>query len=290
MARNPAAGTAFGPMVLSAVEHLEPPARRLVDDDLAGRFLPPSLRAVVAAARLTSLRTAMIKVSERTAPGLWANIACRKRYVDDNLTAALPDIDAVVVLGAGLDTRGCRLARHRDVPVFEVDLPINAARKRSVVTRALGTGPPSIRLVPVDFERDDLMAALVSQGYRRDARTFVVWEGVTQYLTEAAVRSTFHHLSDLAVGSRIDFTYVRSDFIDGRELYGAPTLYRRFRTRREVWRYGMQPDDIAEFLIGFGWRLLEQAGPEEFMSRYVAPSGRNLRTSQIEWSAYAEKV
>ena len=40
MARNPAAQTAFGPMVLAAVEQNEPPGRRLVDDDLAELFLP----------------------------------------------------------------------------------------------------------------------------------------------------------------------------------------------------------------------------------------------------------
>ena len=35
MARNPAAQTAFGPMVQVAIEQYEPPERRLVDDDLA---------------------------------------------------------------------------------------------------------------------------------------------------------------------------------------------------------------------------------------------------------------
>ena len=40
MARDPAAQTAFGPMLLAAVEHNEPPERRLVDDDLAEAFLP----------------------------------------------------------------------------------------------------------------------------------------------------------------------------------------------------------------------------------------------------------
>ena len=46
MARNPAAQTAFGPMVQVAVEQYEPPQRRLVDDDLAPRScLPASARS-----------------------------------------------------------------------------------------------------------------------------------------------------------------------------------------------------------------------------------------------------
>jgi methyltransferase (TIGR00027 family) len=290
VARNPAAGTAFGPIVLSAVEHAEPRERRLVDDDLAARFLPLPLRAFVAATRPAPVRAAVVRASERVGPGLWANIACRKHYVDDNLAAALSDVDAVVILGAGLDTRACRLARISDVPVFEVDLPINVARKRRIITRALGALPTSVHLVPVDFERDDVFAVLESHGYRRGARTFFVWEGVTQYLTEGAVRATFRQLADAAVGSRLDFTYVRSDFIDGTQMYGAPALHRKFCGRNRIWHFGLPPDGIAEFIAEFGWRLVEHAGPDEFMSRYVQPTGRDLLTSQIEWSAYADKI
>jgi hypothetical protein len=36
-------------------------------------------------------------------------------------------------------------------------------------------------------------------------------------------------------------------------------------------------------------RLVEQLGPEQFVQRYVEPTGRNLTASQVEWSAYANK-
>jgi methyltransferase (TIGR00027 family) len=290
MARNPEAQTAFGPILLSAVEQQEPPGRRLVDDDLAAAFLPVPLRALVAATRLAPLRRAAIRLSERSAPGMWANMACRKHYIDDNLDQALGDIDAVVVLGAGFDTKAYRLARRSDIPVFEVDQPLNVDRKKKVVARVLSTPPASVRLVPVDFERDDLMATLASHGYRPEYRTFFVWEGVTQYLTESAVRATFTQLAHAAPGSRLDFTYVRREFIDGDELYGAPGLYRNFRQRRQVWKFGLVPDDVADFIAPYGWRLIEQAGPDEFMNRYVRPSGRTLHTTQLEWSAYAAKI
>ncbi|MCU1700260.1 MAG: methyltransferase [Mycobacterium sp.] len=277
-------------MVLSAIEHQEPPDRRLVDDDLAASFLPKPLRALVRATRFRLVRRAVIVASERSGPGLWANLACRKSYIDDNLAESLPGVDAVVILGAGLDTRPYRLARHGDVPVFEVDLPVNIARKRAVVSRVFGAVPPSVRLVSIDFERDDLMATLASYGYRVDFPTFFIWEGVTQYLTADAVRATFDQLAQSASGSKLDFTYVRRDFIDGVNLYGAPVLYKKFRVRSQVWKFGMMPEEIEEFLAGYGWRLIEQAGPDELKDRYVRPAGRNLPASQIEWSVYAEKI
>jgi methyltransferase (TIGR00027 family) len=290
MPRNPAAQTAFGPMVLAAVEQNEPPGRRLVDDDLADLFLPAPLRWLVAATRWTPIRRLMIRGSEWSGPGLWANLACRKRFIADKLNESLDDINAVVILGAGLDTRAYLLTRQVRIPVFEVDLPVNIARKAKAVRRALGEPPLSIRLVALDFERDDLLTSLAEHGYRTDYRAFFICEGVTQYLTEDAVRRTLEGLRAAAPGSRLVFTYVRRDFIDGTNLYGTRTLYRNVRERQQLWHFGLQPDEVAGFIADYGWRLVEQAGPDELVRRYVEPTGRKLKASQLEWSAYAEKT
>jgi methyltransferase (TIGR00027 family) len=288
--RNPVAQTAFGPMVLAAVEQNEPPDRRLVDDDLADLFLPAPLRGLVAATRVAPIRRLMIRGSEFTGPGLWVNMACRKRFIDDKIAEALDAIDAVVILGAGFDTRPYRLTRQVRIPVFEVDLPVNIARKAKTVRRALGDPPLSVRLVALDFERDDLLTALAEHGYHTDYRAFFICEGVTQYLTEDGVRRTLAGLRAAAPGSRFVFTYVRRDFIDGTNLYGTRTLYRNTRERQQLWQFGLQPDEVAGFIGEYGWRLLEQAGPDEFVQRYVEPTGRKLDASQLEWSAYAEKI
>ncbi|MGX9790993.1 SAM-dependent methyltransferase [Mycobacterium sp. MMS18-G62] len=289
MARNPAAQTAFGPMVQAAIEQYEPPAHRLVDDDLAMSVLPAGQRAVVRAMRWPLLRRLAISAGERAVPGSWSLIACRKRYIDDKLHEALPDIDAVVILGAGMDTRAYRLARRSDIPVFEVDLTVNIARKKEAVQRAVGSVPASVHLVPLDFERDDLIGALTGHGYRIDARTLFIWEGVTQYLNEDAVRATLGALTGTPPGSRLVFTYVRRDFIDGLNMYGAKVLYKRFRQRQQVWKFGLDPDDVAAFVGEYGWRLVEQAGPDYYTRNYIAPAGRELTASELEWTAYAEK-
>jgi methyltransferase (TIGR00027 family) len=158
------------------------------------------------------------------------------------------------------------------------------------VRRAIGTVPESVRLVPLDFERDDLIATLTGHGYRADARTFFIWEGVTQYLTEDAVRATLGELQGAVTGSRLVFTYVPRDFIDGVDMYGAAILYKRFRQRRQVWQFGLNPDNVSDFVAEYGWRLVEQAGPEYYLQNYIRPSGRDLTASRLEWAVYAEKV
>jgi methyltransferase (TIGR00027 family) len=289
MARNPAAQTAFGPMVLAAVEQNEKPHARLVNDELAHAFLPAGLRALVGATRFAPLRNLMIGATERSGPGLWANLTCRKRFIDEKLDEALSDIDAVVILGAGMDTRGYRLAQRSDLPVFEVDLPVNIARKAAAAQRVLGATPPTVRLVPIDFESDDLLMILAEHGYKSGARTFFVWEGVTQYLTDEAVRATFAYLHGAAPGSRLVFTYVQRDFIEGTNFYGARSAYRRFRERQQIWKFGIHPDEVAAFIGTYGWQLIEQAGPDYYTRHYIEPAGRNLTASDLEWTAYAQK-
>ena len=276
-------------MVLAAIEHNESPGRRLVDDDLAESFLPARWRWLVRSARAGSVRRALTGASERSGPGLWASIACRKRFIDERLSDPLNDVDTVVVLGAGLDTRACRIDRHSDMPVFEVDQHVNTERKAAVLERVLGATPPSVRLVPLDFETEALMPALQAAGYRRDDRTFFIWEGVTQYLRPEAVRSTLDQLRDAAPGSRLVFTYIRQDFVDGTDLHGAEALYRRFRQRRQVWRSGLVREDVGELLDEYGWRLVEQAGPSYFRDTYIRPTGRTLTASPLEWTALAER-
>ena len=76
-------------MVLVALEQSEPPGRRLVDDDLAARFLPAPTRWLVAATPPNLMRRLTMAAMEREGPGLWAGMACRKRYIADRVAESL---------------------------------------------------------------------------------------------------------------------------------------------------------------------------------------------------------
>ena len=198
----------------------EPPERRLVDDDLALSILPAGQRAIVRAMRWPLLRRLTISAGERAVPGSWALIACRKRFIDDKLDEAL---------GHRRRRRSRCGHGHQGVP------PRASIRHSGLRGRPSGQhraqegrraardrcGARSVHLVPLDFERDDLIGTLTAHGYRTDARTFFIWEGVTQYLTEDAVRATLGALQAAPAGSRLVFTYVRQDFIDGVNMYDA---------------------------------------------------------------------
>ena len=288
---NRAAKTALDPMVIVAVEQNFPQGCRLIRDDVAYRFLPLGLRLLVKLTRFSPIRGLLIWSSERRARGVWGGIASRKRYIDDRLTEALGSgIDAVVNLGAGLDTRAYRLPALSTLSVFEVDLPENIAHKRHVLRQVYGKIPDHVTLVPLDLEHQDLESVLTSHGYQVQQKSFFIWEAVTQYLTERGVRKTFSFLAKANPGSKLVFTYIRKDFIDGVASYGSGALYEAFRVEEQLWRFGMVPEQVGAFLNDYDWKELEQAGSNEYIAQYVKPSGRPLPISEIERAVYAEKI
>lgn len=274
-----AAGTAVGPMVVAAVERHHSREQRLLDDPLAIEVLSPVSKWVARLAHRPGLRDWLVRASERNAPGIWGAIACRKRYIDEQTVCALEDgIECVVLLGSGLDTRAHRLVAPVGASAFEVDFPANLQRKR----KRLGAHDLVI-LVPVDFGTEELGSALAACGYQPEQRCLFVWEGVTQYLTQDGFDRTFGFLARAALGSRLAFTYIRHDFVDGSDLHGADALHRRFVTRQRLWR-------IGSLLAGYGWRLVEDVGAEDFQVRYVHATGRDVPVSSLERTVLAEKV
>ena len=87
-----------------AVEQLFPETQRVIVDDLAHLILPFGARVSLWLMRSAIARDWMVRLTERTFPGLWGGMMCRKRYIDEKLIESVGQIDAVVNLGAGFDT------------------------------------------------------------------------------------------------------------------------------------------------------------------------------------------
>lgn len=258
---NQVTQTALGPMVTVAVEQAFPPKTRLLDDRVAYRFLPFVGKLAVSLSRVPPLRSLLIGLTERDSPGVCGGMLRRKRYIDDQVVDALKGgITTVVNLGAGWDTRAYRLSSLRAVQVFEVDLPETITAKRAKLERVFGQVPANVTLVPIDFEHQNLAEVLEAHGYRADEKALFIWEGVTQYLTEAGVRQTFAFLAQALPGSRLVFTYVQKAFLDGTAQFGLSARSQVAKVKDQLWAFGLEPDQVAAFLAPYGWREVEQMG------------------------------
>lgn len=281
--------TGVGPMVTVAVEQHFPEDQRIIVDNLAYAILPFAMRAFVLLTKPDFVRDWMIRATEKSAPGIWGGLMCRKRYIDEKLVESAGQIEAIVNLGAGFDTRTCRLPKLAGIPVWELDHHKNIKPKRMRLRKLFGALPANIQLVSIDFDCEDLETKLAAQNYALNKPTFFIWEAVTQYLDESGINMTFDFLAKAARGSRLAFTYIRQDFIDGRVLYGQEKLYQQYIVKNRIWQYGLDPQNMANFLDNYGWRFSEHIGYEELAARYVKPTGRQLAATPIERMVYAEK-
>ena len=285
-----AAKTGSGPMMMVAVEQYFPKKQRIIEDSLAYQILPFGIRAVAGVMHSTPARDWMVQSTEKSLPGIWGGMMCRKRYIDEKLIEAFGEFKLVVNLGAGFDTRAYRLSALANIPVWEVDQPGNIKPKQARLQKLFGGVPSHVRLVSIDFDHEELSAVLAAHGYSPDEQTFFIWEAVTQYLTESGIRKTFEFLAAAPPGSRLAFTYIRKDFIDGKNKYGQEAAYQQYISKEKFWLFGMNPEEVSNFLETYGWQVTEHLGYEELAERYVKPTGRELASMQIERMVYAEKL
>ena len=132
----------------------------------------------------------------------------RSRFAEDSARRAMDDgVRQIVVLGAGLDTFAYRLEPTGDLRVFELDYPATQADKRRRLAEARIAEASHVAYVAHDFERGSMTAALKAAGLDPERRTFVLWLGVTPYLTKEAVFATLGELARWPGGAEVVFDY-----------------------------------------------------------------------------------
>lgn len=268
---------------MRAVDQLKPPADRVIDDPYARHFLSAPWRALLTAP----------PVAWRTMPELTTYIRARHRYMDDQVRAALSElnpggpVEQLVILGAGYDTRGHRLA---DVlgprRVFEVDFPTTAARKQAILGNISGQPlNPAVTYVTIDFQTQSITDVLLAAGFDPSKPTFFTWEGVSMYLSRAAVHGTLGALRKLAApGSGLTMDYFR--YLDAPSL-GASA--RRLSAGllafiSEPVTFPMDPEDVPDFMARDGWRVTDTADAADLQCRYIR-DGRTVYPANFVVSA-----
>lgn len=262
-----------------ALENSRPADARLFADPFARAFLGARLRLVVALARVPGVGHLVCRFIDRRWPGARTSAVARTRIIDDRVRAAISEgIEQIVLLGAGFDARPYRLRGCERLVVFEVDHPSTLAKKREIVGDVMGSAPSWVRFVPTDFNRDSAETALVAAGYDRNRPTLFIWEGVTHYLTEAAVDRTLRWCSQAVPPSQMVFTYIhRAVLDDPTTFFGTVRLFATLEAAGERWTFGLNPTRLADFLTERGYRLDEDVGAEEYRRRCFGASSATMR-------------
>jgi len=252
-----------------ALESTETVRAPLFRDPLAPRFVSRALAFALWTSRSRLVRPALLRYADARAPGARTSAIARTAYLDAAVRAALAaGTRQLVVLGAGFDCRAHRLPELARARVFEVDRVETQAIKRA----RLEDRRADVCYVAVDFLKDDVPIALAAAGWNASEATFVLWEGVTNYLTESAVARVLSWVGSTAPGGAIAFTYVHRGVLDGSASFeGAARILRNVQQLGEPWTFGLHPDEVAGFVARFGLALREDLGADDYRRRYLGP-------------------
>ena len=174
----------------------------------------------------------------------------RTKFIDEHLQRALENgAKQVVILGAGFDTRAYRFAEPlKDKRVFEVDYRSTQEIKKRRLVAASITVPRHVRFAEIDFRKDSLHEVLTNAGYQAAEKTFFIWEGVSMYLSENAVRETLRSISShSAAGSSLVMDFAGQAMIE--MLQKLPELSQHNYTTHwgEPWTFGFPDGREIEF-------------------------------------------
>jgi methyltransferase (TIGR00027 family) len=274
--------------VFRASEHAKTPKSRAFADPLAAVLLPGELRL---AARLFGLRPAAALLNayiDRRWPGARTSGIARTKVIDDWIGQAAGEIDQVVLLGAGFDTRAWRLKTLASAKIFEVDHP-NTATVKQQRLRSAHADLGKVTFVKVDFEVDDFDQLLRAAGFDSTRPAIVVWEGVSQYLTGEAVCGVMRWAGKLAPGSRFIFTYVHQGVLNGSVAFvGADKAIAKVDGTGEPWRFGLIPEELPGFLRERGLSLLSDLGADEYRARVMGANSRDMQGYSFYHTVLAE--
>lgn len=269
-----AEAAAFG----RAIESLRQAADRLVFDPFARLFLNRRQKLLLAGMRIPGVAELLLALHERSLPGVFGNLLCRTRFIDEQLAAAIHGgTEQVVLLGSGFDTRPYRMAALRKLPVFELDRPEVLSKKRALLESTLGEFPGNVSLIGLDFREQGWERALAANGFDPAGTTFFICEGVTQYVTVSVINDVLHFVANAAPASQVAFTYIDQSVIDGSATRSGDLLAKRWVERLgEPWMTGFAPDQIGDFLAARQLEIVSHVGASEYDQRYLKPSRRSL--------------
>ncbi len=151
--------------------------------------------------RCSGIRRSLAVLEYMSVPGLLLHVLLRKRLIEDLVRQAAKN--QLVIVGAGADTLGIRLALEANSPrVWEIDHPATQTLKAAMIKR-LDLMVPRLQLIPADLAKESLESVLTrSEGFSFAKPTMLVAEGLFMYLPLSAVAETLSllHLFSMPPG------------------------------------------------------------------------------------------
>lgn len=246
----------------------------ICQDPWAERLLPALLGSPLVQAAHGRLAPGLFALLRAAMMGMADHMALRTRLIDDAVAAGIAQgARQLVLLGAGLDSRAHRLSALAECTVFEVDFASTQAFKRARA-HGLPRCARELRYVACDFERETLQRTLPAHGFAPQRASVWVWEGVTMYLSEAAIASSLDAIADLsAPRSRLALTYLEPVAAEAHRALIALAMSALAAVSEPIHSH-FEPTITRQLLTAHGFSVLSDQRPRDIAARYGLSSLR----------------
>jgi methyltransferase (TIGR00027 family) len=178
----------------------------------------------------------------------------------------------------------------KDTEVFELDIHTTQQRKIELLQQNNISTPRQLSYVPINFNTETLDDVLFNAGYKKDKKNIFIWEGVTYYLSPAAVDDTLNFIkSTSSVGSTVCFDY-SALWPEMLEAYGVKKLMETMRNEYsgENTRFGIERGKIKSFFIKRGYKIIDHLTAGEMERRYLTLRDGSLAGNVVGIFCFAQ--
>lgn len=244
---------------------------KLFSDYYAIHFLEAKLRFAARMFKYPIIKKYISSTIQKKIPGAFSSAIARTKYIDDQLESTISNgVKQVIILGAGFDTRALRLGFLKSIPVIEIDHPNTSNFKATIYKKRIGQLPENVAFYQIDFNQQSLDELAEQHNFDFSIPTTVIWEGVTNYLSEDAIKSTFGFIQKFTKNSYAIFTYVHQNILENPGSFlGGEKLLNDLNKLEEKWTFGFQPEELSNYLKSFDMKIIEDMGANEYRLKYL---------------------
>jgi methyltransferase (TIGR00027 family) len=249
-----------------------PGAAELCEIFLSGTWTD---RCLASSARCPLTRALWRCLERWTLPGIITHYWARKRWIESRCRNAIAaGAERLVILGAGFDTLGIRLAREfKNLQVVEIDHPATQrAKKSALFTRSIEV-PENFHWQEADLMRDSFPAHAFGTQV-----TACIMEGVLMYLPQKNISALLESLHQTPAERLILIFSFMSRYPSGRVGFRPHSrlIELWLAWSKEPFTWAMSPEKIDDFLTSHDFKQSEMALTREFRDEGSALEGENL--------------
>jgi methyltransferase (TIGR00027 family) len=224
------------------------------------------------------------EVMERHVPGLMNSLIARVRYFDDYLKKCITaNLEQIVILGAGYDTRAYRIKGIKNIKVFEIDHPNTQNLKLQKIKEIYSSTPEHVTYVSIDFETQKLSQELYNSGYNKLLKTLFIIEGLIYYIPPKAAAETLTFIAkNSGKGSAVIFDYFPESVVNGKNKTEIAQNLRIFpQLQGEPLQFGINEEEIEKYLTQFGFTHIKNINSDEYKKNYFHGKNKNRKVCNL---------